>query len=92
MSNNKENMTKCIIHFHQENDWKDFRYLELDALLEMYNVNPRSAYTMEGNIDSPYLIIYLPNIDIAKAVCKRCILIKSIFEFWGGKNIKNTVV
>ena len=76
---------QCIIHFFQERDWVEFRILELDALLQLNGVDVASAYNKsEYDIDNPNLRITLPSEEVAVNICKRSILIKHIYELWGG--------
>ena len=75
----------CLIHFFLDTDWKDFRYEELDSLLEMAGVDPSTAYTRNSEgADSPFLRIELPDVSTAVAVCRRSVLIKHIYELWSG--------
>ncbi len=76
---------QCIIQFTFDRDWIEFRLLELDALLQLNGVDVDSAYNKdEYHIDNPSLRITLPNEEVAINICQRSILIKHIFEFWGG--------
>lgn len=75
----------CILHFYQDIEWRNFRFLELDALLQLFGVDPSSAYDRsDRNSESPYLPITLPSEAVAVNICNRSVLIKHIYELWGG--------
>jgi hypothetical protein len=78
-------MPKCLVHFVQDLPWIHFRHQELDSLLSSQGIDPRSAYDKDSFSDGPYLVIDLPNYDIAVHICERSILIKSICELWACK-------
>ena len=51
----------------------------------MNGIDPSTAYTRDDTIDDKldsFLLIELPGLEIAKAMCDRSILIKAIFELW----------
>ena len=67
-----------LIHQHL-----DFRLAELDALLEMAGVEPRSAYdraaarTLQQPLtESPFLVVELPDEEAARRVVERAVLVK----------------
>lgn len=78
---------KYLIHFYSELDWLQFRYLELNALLEIYGLIPSKIYNLTARDDenNPFLIITLPSEDFVEKICSRSVLIKHIYELWGGK-------
>jgi hypothetical protein len=86
-------MRNCLIHFFSEIDWLDFRFLELDALLEMNHIVPSEAYELtdrqilEQN-KQPFLCIKLSD-ELIEKICQRSVLVKHIYELWGGKSISS---
>ena len=74
----------CLIQFYQEQDWLKFRHDELDALLTFFGILPGDVYCkQDSDLQSPYLRITLPSEAIVQSICRRSILIKAIYEFWG---------
>jgi tRNA (guanine10-N2)-methyltransferase len=83
---------QCLLHFYQDHEWKNFRFLELDALLQLNNVDVNTAYDRNKyNCASPYLHITLPSEAVAVAICNRSVLIKHIYELWGGGVVTDSV-
>jgi hypothetical protein len=83
-------MRNCLIHFFAEIDWLDFRFLELDALLEMNHIIPSEAYDLndrqkleQNKHHQPFLLIKLSD-EVIEKICQRSVLIKHIYELWGG--------
>ena len=75
---------KCIVHFYA--DWLDFRLAEFDALLQLYNLVPSEVYDQQNcplTSSQHFLFAELPNDEVAKGICSRSVLIKSIQEYWG---------
>lgn len=63
----------------------NFRFVELDSLLLMNGVEPSTAYNYDESphgTEDAFLCIDLPGSNIAKLICERSILIKSIYELW----------
>ena len=79
-------MVECLIQFLQESHWLDFKFAELNACIELCGLNPHNMYdTTLSNIDKKntiYLHIRFPSTDIAKEVCKRCVLVKGLYITW----------
>jgi hypothetical protein len=78
-----------LIHFFSEIDWIDFRYLELDALLELNHLNPSSVYNIEKRHQAfrendPFLRIHSISEEQILKICQRSVLIKHVYELWGG--------
>ena len=74
---------RCFIQFANDSRWIKFRYAELDGLLRMNGVDPTEAYSKPDDSEvTPFLILELPNEEVAKRICSRSILIKHSFEFW----------
>lgn len=76
---------KCLVQFSQEFHWINFRFAELDSLLLMNGIDPATAYVRDETIDDKldsFLLIELPGLEVARAMCDRSILIKAIYELW----------
>lgn len=89
-------MIHCLVQFYQDLDWRDFRFAELDALLEMNGVSPAMAYTAHAPLSPaekqqslvmPYLLLDLPSREVAVRICQRSVLIKHIYLVLGGKAV-----
>jgi tRNA G10 N-methylase Trm11 len=79
-----------LIHFYSEIDWIDFRYLEFDALLELNHLNPSSVYNIDQRHqhflnNDPFLFIHSISEEQILKICQRSVLIKNIYELWGGE-------
>lgn len=75
---------KCIVHFYA--DWLDFRLAEFDALLRLFGVQPSTAYDQQNcplSNQQHFMFVELPNDNVAKSICNRAVLVKSIQEYWG---------
>jgi hypothetical protein len=88
-------MPLCLVQFFVESSWKAFRHAELDSLLVACGVTsvtsacPRLGdATPRPQLDpvdpSPFLLIDLPDFDVARRICERSVLIKHIYELWAG--------
>lgn len=74
-----------LIHFYSEIDWIDFRYTELDALLELSNLIPSSIYQITlKDKNNPFLIISSISSEQILKICQRSVLIKHVYELYGG--------
>lgn len=72
----------------------NFRHAELDSLLLACGVTNVSCGRPWLNFDtknvepvdiadpSPFLIIDLPDFEVAKVICSRSVLVKHIYELW----------
>jgi tRNA (guanine10-N2)-methyltransferase len=80
------NMIKCLLQFYQEQHWLDFRYAELNAVIELAGLVPSELYdASQLNAEDkagPYLRIQFPDEASIRFICSRCILIKAVFEYW----------
>ena len=83
-------MIDCLLQFYQEQDWLDFKYAELDAVIELAGLSPRDLYNISQlsneEKNSTYLRIKFPDEESIRFVCGRCILVKAIFEYWASGN------
>ena len=83
-------MADCLIQFLQESHWFDFKFAELNACIELCGLNPHDLYdTTLNHVDKRntiYLHIQFPTIDIAKEICKRCVLVKGLYLTWAYDN------
>lgn len=78
----------CLIQFF--NEWKDFRLAELDSLLQLHGLTLaativpwREPFTAKDNIfHDVFLLLELPNREIAQSITQRSVLIKWIVELW----------
>ena len=88
-------MPKCLIQFYQDAAWLTFRYAELDSLLLSFGVTcvnssklcPRHIDTTpapDPSNPSPFLVVELPDFEVARQICRRSVLIKHIYELWAG--------
>ena len=79
---NYEHSMRCLIQWNQDAHWVQFRFKELNALLQMQGIEPASVYSNEGTRDDAFLLVDLPDITVAQTICKRAVLIKAIYECW----------
>ena len=75
-------MIRCLIQWNQDAHWVQFRFKELNALLQMQGIEPATVYTNEGSLDDAFLLVDLPNITVAETICQRAVLIKAIYHCW----------
>lgn len=73
-----------LIRFMDDGDWNDFRYAELNALLELNHIDPNLAYIKNENSKSVFQTITLPNVEVVCNICSRSVLIRAVYELWGG--------
>ena len=73
---------RCLIQWNQDAHWVQFRFKELNALLQMQGIEPATVYSNEGTLDDAFLLVDLPNITVAETICKRAVLVKAIYECW----------
>lgn len=71
-------MPKYLISF--ANSYPTFRIPELESLADMFGIE---VDLLHHNEKSPFLIVDLPSDEQAKALVKRSILAKAIYELWG---------
>jgi tRNA (guanine10-N2)-methyltransferase len=73
-------------------EWEDFRLAELESLLKVLQV-PHDKVTFGGyNGSKVFSFIEVPDLDVAKKLCERSILIKAIYEVWGtGASLEEAV-
>ena len=95
-------MPRCLLQFFQDAAWVNFRHAELDSLLLACGVaavsssRPLLDPTVEASPPdisdrSPFLIIDLPDFEVAKKMCQRSVLIKHIYELWAGNTVPCTI-
>ncbi|KAE9411183.1 RNA methylase [Gymnopus androsaceus JB14] len=76
-------MSKYLVVFAQAH--QEFRIPELESVSQLYDF--KVSLPDERDLYRPYMVIGLESEDHARLLAKRCILIKSIYEFYGqGKN------
>ncbi|KAK2467888.1 hypothetical protein APHAL10511_000183 [Amanita phalloides] len=68
-----------IILFAQAHN--DFRLPELNSVSELYGINYTLSYASDPS--RPFMTIELESEEHARLLAKRCILIKSIYEYYG---------
>ena len=80
---------RCLIQFYD--DWNDFRMAELDALLEMFNLDRLT--TEELACKSCFFIRNLPEDKDVIQLCSRSVLIHQIIELWGyGNSLEQAII
>ena len=78
----------CLIQFF--NDWKDFRLAELEALLQLYDLPPLAQTARSWSVEPDqsfifnevFLLVELPNREVAASLARRSVNIKLILELW----------
>ncbi|KAJ8611958.1 hypothetical protein CTAYLR_004399 [Chrysophaeum taylorii] len=80
-----------LLRFITMKHTSNFRFAELDALLEALGVDPASAYDRAAARRDeklapepcPYLVVRLASPEVAKALCEYGILLSHAIELWG---------
>lgn len=84
-------MMKVLIQFVNEQHWINFRFAELDSLLELNGLVPDDIYTkpaapVKDDIHnySPFVIANFPanSEKVIEAICSRSVMIKQILRLW----------
>jgi hypothetical protein len=81
-----------LVHFLKKWKYLEFCLPELEALAGMCGVNPTSLYnekTPKNGIDikaSPYVYVNLPNVEAAKQIQSRSVLIGEILNVFSQAN------
>ena len=78
---------RFLLRFIVEKHTVNFRYAELDALLEAQGLDPRLAYAApdleERAGDVPYCVCAFPSAAACAAVVRKAILVRDAVEIWG---------
>lgn len=79
-------MPQYLVWFGHNNSYFSHRFRELESVAHIHGVALKGLY--EGKrpiaLDSePYAIVNLPGEEIAKSICKQCVLVKFLIELWG---------
>ena len=84
---------RALIQFF-DSSWTDFRLAELHALLKLNGVDPASLKLTydESQLEGNFLILDLPSKEIARKLCERSVLIKTIHELWASGPSLSAVV
>jgi tRNA (guanine10-N2)-methyltransferase len=84
---------RALIQFF-DGCWTDFRLAELHALLQLNGVDPASLKLTsdESQLDGNFLIVDVPSKEIARKLCERSVLIKTIHELWASGPSLSAVV
>ncbi len=91
-SDNFQNYSmKFLVQFYAE--WIDFRFAEFDSLLTSHGLVPAEVYDQKPSSEiQHFFTVNLPDENVAKAVCSRAVLIKSIHELWCDASDFNSLV
>lgn len=83
-------MIGCLLQFYQEQSWLDFKYAELNAVIELAGLSPADLYDISllsaEEKAGPYLRIQFPDEISIRFVCSRCVLVKAVYEYWATGN------
>ena len=80
-----------LIHFIIEKHSHDFRFAELDALLEMHGLEPSCVYS-RSNCFGAFMKATFPSVEVIKSICSRVVLIKGIYELWTSAETENDLL
>jgi len=82
---------KVLIQFINDQHWINFRFAELDSLLELNGLSPDDIYTKppaptEDDIHNytPFIIAEFPKHSetVIEAICSRSVMIKQVLRLW----------
>jgi len=83
---------RYLVYFFDE--WNNFKVPELNSLLELFGASSEYLVAEEelgilekgSSHEGPFLLLDLPNEEMARQLCSRSVLIRSIYQVWSYGN------